>query len=129
MKPSVYGAAAGDLSPLLSAGFCDGSQNTTTPDYDMGTWLVLYPPLRGMTISHLIAPLMKVKRRTPPCIQARLALMLNATQQRATKLKTSGPSEGLQETSLAAQQFKSSTDAPLAVLGITGKWTQPKSDV
>ncbi|KAI4099534.1 MAG: hypothetical protein L6R37_005925 [Teloschistes peruensis] len=31
----TFGAAAGDLSPLLSAGFCDGSQNTTMPNYDM----------------------------------------------------------------------------------------------
>ncbi|KAL9014093.1 MAG: hypothetical protein Q9173_001243 [Seirophora scorigena] len=62
-----------------------------------------------------------VKRRTPPCIQALPALMLNATQQRATKLTTLGPSEGLQETSLAAQQSKSSTGARLAVLGITGE--------
>lgn len=46
MKSSVYGAAAGDLSPLLSAGFCDGSQNTTTPNYNMGTWWVVTCPTK-----------------------------------------------------------------------------------
>lgn len=35
LKSDVYGAAAGDLSPSLSAGLCEGSQNTTTPQYDM----------------------------------------------------------------------------------------------
>ncbi|KAL8873346.1 MAG: hypothetical protein Q9174_001166 [Haloplaca sp. 1 TL-2023] len=35
MNEGIYGAAAGDLSPILSAGFCDGSQNTTQPSYDM----------------------------------------------------------------------------------------------
>lgn len=40
IKTGIFGAAAGDLSPLLSAGFCDGSQNTTTPSYDMGKWYV-----------------------------------------------------------------------------------------
>ncbi|KAL8972958.1 MAG: hypothetical protein Q9183_000259 [Haloplaca sp. 2 TL-2023] len=35
MDENIYGAAAGDLSPILSAGFCDGSQNTTQPSYDM----------------------------------------------------------------------------------------------
>ncbi|KAL8841201.1 MAG: hypothetical protein Q9170_000990 [Blastenia crenularia] len=44
LKADVYGAAAGDLSPMLSAGFCDGSQNTTTPQYDMGEWYVFWLP-------------------------------------------------------------------------------------
>ncbi|KAI4258760.1 MAG: hypothetical protein LQ352_001069 [Teloschistes flavicans] len=35
LQIGTFGAAAGDLSPLLSAGFCDGSQNTTMPSYDM----------------------------------------------------------------------------------------------
>ncbi|KAL8767791.1 MAG: hypothetical protein Q9209_005785 [Squamulea sp. 1 TL-2023] len=35
LKPGTFGAAAGDLSPILSAGLCDGSQNTTTPTYNM----------------------------------------------------------------------------------------------
>ncbi|KAI4276473.1 MAG: hypothetical protein L6R38_005663 [Xanthoria sp. 2 TBL-2021] len=35
LKPGVFGAAAGDLSPILSAGLCEGSQNTTTPSYNM----------------------------------------------------------------------------------------------
>lgn len=38
MKSGMYGAAAGDLSPDLSAGFCDGTQNMTTPSYDMSRW-------------------------------------------------------------------------------------------
>lgn len=45
LKSSVYGAAAGDLSPLLSAGFCDGTQNTTTPSYEMSKWCVLWEGL------------------------------------------------------------------------------------
>ncbi|KAL8702331.1 MAG: hypothetical protein Q9224_000033 [Gallowayella concinna] len=41
LKSGVFGAAAGDLSPILSAGLCDGTQNTTTPDYDMSKWYAL----------------------------------------------------------------------------------------
>ncbi|KAL8674163.1 MAG: hypothetical protein Q9168_001414 [Polycauliona sp. 1 TL-2023] len=35
LNDGVFGAAAGDLSPILSAGLCEGSQNTTTPSYNM----------------------------------------------------------------------------------------------
>ena len=40
LKSGVFGAAAGDLSPILSAGLCDGSQNTTEPKYNMDLWCV-----------------------------------------------------------------------------------------
>ena len=36
----VYKAAAGDISPDLSGGLCDGSQSDPNAQYDMSKWYV-----------------------------------------------------------------------------------------
>ncbi|KAL8728389.1 MAG: hypothetical protein Q9166_005433 [cf. Caloplaca sp. 2 TL-2023] len=102
LNSGVYGAAAGDLSPILSAGLCDGSQNITTPEYDMALRTEARHQMRAST-------------RVPP------ALTPGATQRLATRLTILVPLVDPQEKCLEAQRYRSLTDVQLVVHGTTGK--------
>lgn len=85
LEPNVYGAAAGDLSPSLSAGLCEGSQNTTAPQYDMSQWCVTPGSHRSRPFilddSFLLstAPWREVKPQMPLDIWVLLVNMQNVT--------------------------------------------------